>query len=209
MTALLSAGNIVNFSRGNLITSREDEAPSFMIILSGRVRVYSNTIEGRAFLVTFLDPGEIYGARPCLDRSGRSYDSVAETNVSILLIKAGRFNELLRSNSELMDLTVQLLCHRLDLLSQVAEQFAIWTPSQQLAWRILYLLNTRSWLRPESREIRLNISQDDLASMIGKTRQTTNKLLKDLQNEGFISVDYGTLLVHDMRGLSAYVDQGV
>jgi len=202
---LINGGRFLTFDKGERITSREDATPTFLVVLKGRVRLYSVTPGGREFLLAFLEPGHIFGLRPCLDHSTRSYDSVAERETTLLTVPGPKLRTLLAGNAELMTVAVQFLCHRLGVVSQALEQFAVWGPTQQLGWRILDLMRAPYPGTASNSEIRLSVSQDDLAAMIGKSRQTTNKLLKDLNAAGFISIDYGGLVVRDLAGLKSFV----
>lgn len=201
---LLAAGRITSAPRGAQITSRSDEEASFLIVLKGRVRMNSHTAGGREFLVAFLGPGQLYGMRPCIDRQARSYGSSAESDVELLIVRAHRLRELLASNPELNMIALQFLSHRLGVVSQAVEQFALWSPGQQLAWRLLSFLRAPD---PASvNGMRLNVSQDSLAGMIGRTRQTTNKLLKSLESRGIIALDYGQVTILDIDALRTYLD---
>lgn len=203
---LINNGRFVSFARGGRITSRDDEAPSFLVVLSGRVRLFGGSADGREFLATLLGAGQIFGLRPCLDNQARSYNSAADQDTCVLLIPGPKLKVLLAQNSELMEIAIQFLCHRLGAVSQALEQFALWGPTQHLAWRIVDLLRAPYPDTSSQGEIKLDVSQDDLARMIGKTRQTTNKLLKDLERSGFISIDYGGLIVRDLQRLKAFVN---
>ena len=101
-------------------------------------------------------------------------------------------------------IALQFLSHRLGVVSQAVEQFALWSPGQQLAWRLLSFLRAPD---PASvNGMRLNVSQDSLAGMIGRTRQTTNKLLKSLESRGIIALDYGQVTILDIDALRTYLD---
>jgi CRP-like cAMP-binding protein len=88
----------------------------------------------------------------------------------------------------------------------VAEQFATWTPRARLAWRLLSMAKSHGITRPSKRGMEIQVSQEALASMINLSRQRTNILLKEMEREELVSLEYGRTRVRDPEAMQALLD---
>lgn len=205
--ALMEKGLIQKFTKGRLILEREAEEPKFHMCLSGTVRLTAITEDGREFISVFMTPGKVWGVHSCLDGTPETHDSRAETDCEVLGVSARNLRELMWQNRELQEAMTEILCKRLRLALNVLEQFATWNPRQRLAWRILQILRSNGGGGgSDSARQSISVSQEAIASMIALSRQRTNKLLKEFEQEGFIKIEYGSIRVLDEIGLEAVLE---
>jgi len=206
VAALMAKGSILSFSKGTLILQRGEQMPRFFVLLSGTARLAAHTMHGREFISMFLEPGNFWGVHPCLDEVGESHDALAQTDVQVLAVPAQNLRDLMWENREIQEALISLLCARLRMAVDVAEQFVTWTPRARLAWRVLAMAKSHGNEAIETGQTDIPVSQEALASMINLSRQRTNILLKEMQAEGLLSVEYGRLRVLDLHGLQALLE---
>lgn len=205
--ALCDKGQIRHFPKGCTILEREAEEPRFFLCLSGSVRLTAVTEDGREFISIFMAPGKIWGVHPCLDGTPETHDSRADTDCDLLMVTASNLRDLMWENRELQEAMTEILCKRLRLALNVLEQFATWNPRQRLAWRILQILRSNGGGgHSDAARQSISVSQEAVASMIALSRQRTNKLLKEFEQEGFVKIDYGSIRVLDESGLESVLE---
>lgn len=206
VAALMARASVKAFKKGALILQRGEQEPRFFVLLKGTARLTAHTPNGREFVSIFLEPGNFWGVHPCLDDVKESHDSVAETDVEVLAVPAKGLRDLMRENRDIQDAIVDFLCQRLRMALGVAEQFATWTPRARLAWRLLAMAKSHGITNAGKRGIELRVSQEALASMINLSRQRTNILLKEMEREEWVRLDYSRIFVQDIAAMQALLD---
>lgn len=206
VAALLDKGSVKSFGKGALILQRGEQEPRFFVLLKGTARLSAHTVSGREFVSIFVEPGNFWGVHPCLDGVKESHDALAETDVEVLAVPAKNLRDLMWENRDVQEALVGFLCQRFRMALDVAEQFATWTPRARLAWRLLSMAKSHGIEKPSKRGIDIKVSQEALASMINLSRQRTNILLKDMEREGLVRLDYGQIRVRDPDAMQALLD---
>ena len=204
--ALLSKGAIKSFAKGALILQRGEQEPRFFVLLKGTARLSAHTVSGREFVSIFIEPGNFWGVHPCLDGVKESHDALAETNVEVLAIPAKALRDLMWENRDIQEALVGFLCQRFRMALEVAEQFATWTPRTRLAWRLLSMAKSHGIEKASKFGIDISVSQEALASMINLSRQRTNILLKEMEREGLVKLEYGRIRVRDPQAMQKILD---
>ncbi|MEY8828642.1 Crp/Fnr family transcriptional regulator [Sedimentitalea sp. XS_ASV28] len=206
VAALLSRGSIKSFSKGALILQRGAQEPRFFVLLKGTARLSAHTVSGHEFVSIFVEPGNFWGVHPCLEGVAESHDAIAETDVEVLAVPAKALRDLMWENRDIQEALVSFLCQRFRMALDVAEQFATWTPRARLAWRLLSMAKSHGIAKPSKRGMEIRISQESLASMINLSRQRTNILLKEMEREKLVSLEYGRIRVHDPDAMQRLLD---
>ncbi|MCB1419792.1 MAG: Crp/Fnr family transcriptional regulator [Notoacmeibacter sp.] len=202
---LLENGVIRHFEKGATIMERVVGPPRFYLCLSGTARLMAFNDQGKEFVSVFLEPGNIFGVRACLDNMPDTHDARAERDCEILVIGANAVRELMWKNREIHEGLIEILCKRLRVAMNVMEQLATWSPKQRLAWRILDIIKSQGIVQSGKQGSSISISQDALASMIALSRQRTNKLLKEFEQENIIKIEYNSIQILNTNQLEKYL----
>lgn len=206
VAALMERGSFKTFTKGALILQRGEQEPRFFVLLKGTARLSAHTVSGREFVSIFVEPGNFWGVHPCLDGVKESHDAIAETDVEVLAVPAKALRDLMWENRDIQEALVGFLCQRFRMALDVAEQFATWSPKARLAWRLLSMARTHGISNPGKRGIEIQVSQEALASMINLSRQRTNILLKSMERDGLVHLDYGRIGVRDPEAMQAILN---
>ena len=206
VAALMAKGALKSYPKGALMLQRGEQNPRFFVLLSGTARLVAHTPQGREFVSIFIQPGNFWGVHPCLDDVAESHDALAQTDVEVLSVPGRHLRDLMWENRDIQETMVSFLCQRLRLSIDVAEQFATWPPRARLAWRVLAMGDSHGIQADHRADIEVQMSQESLASMINLSRQRTNILLKEMEREGLLEINYGRLRILNPDRLRAILD---
>lgn len=193
--ALLSKVRIKHLKSGQQLHAKGEEGVGFYGICAGRLRIVTVNVDGSEMLLALLGPGTWFGEISMFDNLPRTHDSVCEIDSTVAIIPKSAFNELLRKFPELYPHFTALLCARVRSAFQFIDSSAGLSLKHQLVKRLLMLTTSYGQHIPKDSAITLTLSQESLAQMINSCRQTVNKLLGELQNEGLVKRHYGKITI--------------
>jgi CRP/FNR family transcriptional regulator, cyclic AMP receptor protein len=185
----------------SLIYSASDVADGIFALISGQVRMTRVFRSGQLAYLVMASPGAWFGISAAID--GKSYGYDASTIGSAVLFHLGRerMNQAIGGRVERFAAIACLLSdhYRAAIDALIAQRNR--RPKQIFA-NVLTRLAERHGRRVENGVvIDLHLSQEDLAAMIGVGRQTINRLLKTLEQEGIATVNYAALTIHNIEAL--------
>ena len=171
------------------IFTRGDRGSHVYLVAEGRVRLSVFSSDGRLLSFKHAGAGDVFGEIAALDGGPRSADAVALTRVAVMTLAAERLNQLIESNPRVARAAIACLCQRLRETSAQAETIALHAVETRLARYLLARVKppTAGAACCGTPTVDLSISQSELASLIGASRQKTNAALGLLQDAGAIS----------------------
>lgn len=186
---LIALGSQLQVSKDQLLFNAGSISDNVYILLEGRVKIFELTPEGREIILWFCFPGETFGMAEIVQRSRRTVYAQACTDVKVLRIEHDEFIRFLKQNPEVSLKVIELLSSRLRELGDIMSNLV----SDDVRSRVFKLL-TRLAARygiETSQEVRLNISltHQEMADMIGTTRQSVTTVLNSLKRENFLRVE--------------------
>lgn len=191
--------------RGQVIFQKGDEGSSMMAVLRGRVRISSVSAEGREVTLNVINQGEVFGELALLDGQPRSADATAQETTDLVVVERRLFLPFLRSNEEIYPRLLAVLCARLRQTSSALEDLALFALPTRLARVLLNLARDYGRVTPRGTRIEFKLSQRDLSTLVGASRETVNKQIGQWREAGVLDNEGGSLLIvrHDV--LSALV----
>ena len=190
------------FRRNEVIFHQGDPGDSLHIISTGAVKILLPSAEGDEAIIATLRPGDFFGELALLDGAPRSATAAALEPTETMVLARAAFHDLLEEHRELRDALLASLSAELRRLTGHVEELHFLDLAGRLAMRISRLTTEASG--QAAGEIRLDwpYTQSDLAAMIGGTRQSVNKLLSELVDEGLVRIERDTLIVTDAAALA-------
>ena len=200
---LLAAGlRRRRFRRNEVIFHQDDPGDSLHIVATGAVKIVLPSAEGEEAIIATLRPGDFFGELALLDGAPRSATATALEATETLVLPRPSFLELLEEENGLRDALLAALVRELRRLTGHVEELHFLDLAGRLAMRLTRLARDAS---PDARgEVRLDwpYTQTDLAAMIGGTRQSVNKLLSELVEEGLLRLERDTVVIADIDRLA-------
>jgi CRP-like cAMP-binding protein len=193
--AILARAVVRRLPDGAPLATRGSPAEEWCGVARGAVRVSSVSLSGKQVALTYIEPGTWFGDIALFDGLGRTHDADAHGATTVLSVRKADFKELLARHTELYDALLRLNCRRLRIMFNLIEDLNTRPLSARLARNILVL--ARSYGVPQGEEIRigLQLAQEDLAQLVGASRQRVNQELKELEREGALRVEPTRLVV--------------
>lgn len=175
----------VRFDAGQLVFSRGDIGSEVYLVAEGRVRLSILTGEGRELSFAQMGPGSLFGEIAMLDGGARTADATAVTAVAAFTLTRGAYQRLATSRPGIADAMTRFLCGRLREADQQLESIALYPIEGRLA-RFLIAAAAQRGAKGERCTIELDMSQSDLALLVGASRPKVNTALSLLEEQGAI-----------------------
>jgi CRP/FNR family transcriptional regulator, cyclic AMP receptor protein len=170
-------------------------------ILSGAIKVRAFSADGRESVLTFLEPGAWFGEISLIDGLPRTHDAVAYGDTSVLVVAPAEFQALLMRFPDLPLHLLRLQCQRIRLLFAALEDLNTKPLEQRLAKQLLNLAQHYGVADGGGVRIGLRLPQEQLAQLVGASRQRVNAELSEWVRRGWIAVRYGDISVLDAAAL--------
>lgn len=192
---ILSRAVVRRHPDGALLSSRGDLAAEWIGVAKGAVRVSSVSLSGKQIALTYVEPGVWFGDIALFDGLPRTHDANAHGETTLLVIRKPDFHHLLSCHVELYDALLRLNCRRLRLMFDAIEDLATKPLAARLAKQILLL--ARSYGTQHGNEIRIGLAlaQEDLAQLLGASRQRVNQELKGFERAAAVRIEPSRLVV--------------
>lgn len=191
MDYLNKIGSVINYPKGQIIFSAGQKTNEVYFIKRGLVKIYRTTADGRQVSVALRYPGDFIGLAEVLsDHKERDYSAEAMVNVSILIIWQDAFRKMLMEIPEFSAKIMKLMSDRLREAQKTIYDFIMNPIQGRLA---IFLLNMAERAGVEGEDgiihVRLRVTQEELACVIGSARQTVSSLLNLLKEDGSIQYE--------------------
>jgi CRP/FNR family cyclic AMP-dependent transcriptional regulator len=206
-SAILSRAAVRRVADGAMLSSRGQPADEWIGVAKGAVRVSSVSLSGKQITLTYVEPGTWFGDIALFDGLPRTHDANAHGETTLLVVRKPDFKELLQQHVELYDALLRLNCRRLRLMFNIVEDLNTLPLAARLAKQLLLL--ARSYGVPqEGEEVRigLQLAQEDLAQLLGASRQRVNQELKSFEREGAVRIEPTRLVVLSKDKLMAIAE---
>ncbi|KPK95809.1 hypothetical protein AMJ80_03455 [bacterium SM23_31] len=184
---LYSVGAVWQYDRDDVIFLEADPARHFYLILSGSVKISRLNREGDEVVIAILTPGNFFGDMAILDGFPRSADAVAEEKTKILAIRDDDFYNLLENSPRIAIELLKELAHRIRSSGSQIKGLSLLNARGKVASALLRWAQDQGVRKGSGMEIRSAQNQEEMASYVGLSRETYNRILRKLEDEGFIA----------------------
>lgn len=205
--AILSRATVRRLADGARLSSRGAAPDSWCGVAKGAVRVSSVSLSGKEITLTYVEPGVWFGDISLFDNFPRTHDSNAHGETTLLVVRKPDFQDLLAHHVELYEALLRLNCRRLRLMFDMIEDLNTRPLSARLAKQILLLARGYGVQQGDETRIGLQLAQEDLAQLLGASRQRVNQELKGFEREGAVRIEPTRLVVLSKEKLMALAER--
>jgi CRP/FNR family cyclic AMP-dependent transcriptional regulator len=184
-------GGVRVFPPNSILINAGDSTNSLYIVLSGRLKVYASSDDGRDVILDELGPGEYFGEL-ALDGGARSASVKALETSKCCVIQESELQKIL---IELPDFAVHLTHKLIRMVRRLTEQVRS-LALQDVYGRLARVLTELSDPVGSERIVREKLTQQDIADRIGSSREMVNRVIKELVTGGYVSVRDGRHVLH-------------
>ena len=193
--AILSRAGVRHLADGAVLSARGAPADEWCGVARGAVRVSSVSLSGKQVTLTYVEPGTWFGDISLFDGLPRTHDAHAHGETTLLVLRKADFKDLLSQHVELYEALLRLNCRRLRLMFDAVEDLNTRPLAARLAKQILLLARSYGIAQGEEIRIGLQLAQEDLAQLLGASRQRVNQELKALERDGALRIEPTRLVV--------------
>ena len=182
-----------SYPRGTTIISAGDLTDSLFVIISGRLKVMMSDDEGREVILAILGSNEFFGEMGLLDDSPRSASVVALEACELLTLSKRDFKKCLSENFELSMAVMRGLVRRLREADKKIGSLALMDVYGRVARLLLEMAETIDGQKVVTKKL----AKQDIAKMIGASREMVSRVMKDLQAGGYIEVRGSSIFLRE------------
>lgn len=197
------APNVVTqtFERGEAIFNQGSIGSVLYGIVAGQVRIFTVSDSGQELSVTIFRAGDFFGELALLDGQPRSASAVAMCRTTVLVLHRSTFLSTVASHPPIAVTILEVMAARLRQSTTHADMLGTGSAAQRVARQLLVLAGRYGRSEGSSIRIDLRLTQDDLASLAGVTRETANRVLASLRDQGLIKVSRAYISILDPEAL--------
>lgn len=200
------AGSTVHYPKNHVVFAAGDIADRIFLIENGWVKIYRLSADGRRVTVgSIRSPGELMGLAETLWGGERTCFAGAISNVSMVVLRKNKFEELLATHPVLALKVAKMLGARMREAEAIIHEMVCWQAPGRLA---LMLLKMGDRCGEEARngiKINLQLTHEELANMVGTSRQTVTSLLNTFKQEKSIVYEGREIKIVDPDKLSKWI----
>jgi len=189
LTALAEHGTVKAYPKNTVIISEGDHSDSLYVVLAGKVKVYLADEDGKEVLLNTQGPGEYFG-EIILDEGPRSASVMTLEPSKFSVVTKAQFREFLGRNPDAALELVKSLIHRVRTLTDKVGNLALLDVYGRVARMLLELATEQNG----KLVVQEHLTQQDMASRVGCSREMISRILKDLRTGGYVKMD-GELMI--------------
>jgi CRP-like cAMP-binding protein len=202
---ILRCAYVRRYRDGDLIAARGEPPESWIACAKGAVRVSSTSVSGKQITLTYVEPGIWFGDVSIFDGDRRTHDAYAHGESTILCVAKADFMKILALHTELYEAMLRLHARRIRQLFGLVEDLNTLPLRSRLAKQLVHLV--RSYGVPNldngaEMRISLQLAQEELAQLLGASRQRVNQELKSMERDGVLRIEPAGLVIRDRVALS-------
>jgi CRP-like cAMP-binding protein len=206
---ILRCAYVKRYADGDLIVARGDAPTEWTAVAKGAARVSSTSLSGKQITLTYVEPGVWFGDVAMFDGDQRTHDVYAHGATTLLCVSRSDFQKILHLHVELYEALMRLQARRIRTLFGLVEDLNTLPLRARLAKQLLHL--ARSYGMPclangSEMRIGLQLAQEELAQLLGASRQRVNQELKTMERENAIRIEQGGLVIRDRKLLLQIVE---
>lgn len=200
--ALRSAMHEVELRRGQVLFHEGDAGAELYVILDGKVKMGHRASDGRENLLAVLGPGQMFGELSLFDPGPRSSTVTAVTDVTLLALGQEQLKTWLSGRPEVARGLLLQLASRLRHANEAVADLVFSDVPGRVAKALLDL--ARRFGRPTDAglEVHHDLTQEEIAQLVGASRETVNKSLADFAHRGWLRLEPKAVIILDLERLS-------
>jgi CRP/FNR family transcriptional regulator, cyclic AMP receptor protein len=198
---LMAVARRRTFRAGEVIFHRDDPGQVLYMIKEGKVKICLISPDGQEISLAVLGAGEYFGEFALYDGLPRSADAIAIEKVECYTLQRSDFHNAIMKNPKIAITVLEGLSKRLRNTDQMVENLIFLDVYGRVAKKLLELSDTHGVKVENGTRIDVRLTQQELASMVGASRESVNKVMGYFTDKGYISTDKHRVTLHKITEL--------
>jgi CRP/FNR family transcriptional regulator, cyclic AMP receptor protein len=196
-SALRSGIIDVHLDRGERLFTEGDTGDKLYIILTGKIKLTKAAPDGRENLLSVHGPGEMFGELSLFDPIPRTSSATAVTSAHLAGLTHDDVHQWLSTRPKVAMYLLQALAQRLRRINEVKADLVFTDVPGRVAKALLDLAERFGVATPDGIQVNHDLTQEELAQLVGASRETVNKALADFTARGWIQLSAKSVLITD------------
>jgi len=193
--------HVVLLPRGDRLFDEGDLGDCLYLVISGKVKLTRTAPDGRESLVSVHGPGDMFGELAMFDPTYRTSTAVAITDARLAQIAHNDLRNVLATRPPVALLLLKALAQRLRRVTETNTNLIFTDVPGRVAKALLELADKFGTLTDEGIQVNHDLTQEELAQLVGASRETVNKALADFATRGWLQLAAKSVLIIDQDRL--------
>ena len=199
--ALRTSMNLVKLRKGQSLFKEGDDGDHLFVVSSGKVKLGTKSIDGRENLLMILGPGDMFGELSLFDSGPRTATATAVTDSKLLALGQDKVIPWVKEHPEVSLQLLARLASRLRRTNEVVGDLVFSDVPGRVAKALIDLGVKFGDKRSEGLFVNHDLTQEELAQLVGASRETVNKALADFAQRGWLRLEARSVMILDYERL--------
>lgn len=185
------------YKKGSVIFHEYDKGDAFFFVKSGKVKIFKTSFDGRDITLNILEEGSIFAEVTLFNDINYPATAMVLEESEIGMILNKDIEKLILKNTSLALQIIKLLNKRLYKSQSTIKDMAFSDTFVRVTNVLIDLSSSHGIVTNNGIEINMNITRQDIADMVGTTRETVSRIIADLKRDGFIETNSKKIIIID------------
>ena len=199
--ALRASMNLVKLRKGQSLFKEGDDGDHLFVVSSGKVKLGTKSVDGRENLLMILGPGDMFGELSLFDSGPRTATATAVTDSKLLALGQDKVIPWVKEHPEVSLQLLARLASRLRRTNEVVGDLVFSDVPGRVAKALIDLGVKFGDKRSEGLFVNHDLTQEELAQLVGASRETVNKALADFAQRGWLRLEARSVMILDYERL--------
>ncbi|AGP31737.1 CRP-like cAMP-activated global transcriptional regulator GlxR [Corynebacterium terpenotabidum] len=202
VNALIEQLDSTTFPRGTTIFDEGEPGDRLFIIIAGKVKLARHAPDGRENLLTIMGPSDMFGELSIFDPGPRTSAAVCVTEVTTATMDSQMLHQWIRDHPEISEQLLRVLARRLRRTNNALADLIFTDVPGRVAKALLQLANRFGVQEGGALRVHHDLTQEEIAQLVGASRETVNKALAEFAHRGWIRLEGKSVLISDTERLA-------
>lgn len=202
VSALIKRLHRVDLPRGHMVFAEGEPGEQLYVIISGKVKIGRCWAAGRENLLTIAGPSDIFGELSILNPGPRTTSATTVTEVSAVSMDRGALRAWIADRPEIAEQLLRVLARRLRRTNNNLADLIFTDVPGRVAKQLLQLAQRFGTQEGGAMRVTHDLTQEEIAQLVGASRETVNKALADFAHRGWIRLEGKSVLISDSERLA-------
>ena len=199
--ALEASMSPASLRRGEILFNEGDDGDQLYVVTDGKVKLGRTSPDGRENLLAILGPGQMFGELSFFDPGPRSATATAVTDVELKSLGHEALSPVLNSHPDVAHALLNQLAGRLRRTNEVVGDLVFSDVPGRVAKALLDLASRFGRRADDGIHVNHDLTQEELAQLVGASRETVNKALADFASRGWLRLEPRSVVILDLERL--------
>lgn len=187
--------------RGDILFNEGDSGNQLYVVITGKIKLGRSSVDGRESLVAVLGPGQMFGELSFFDPGPRSATATAVTDTRLSAIGHDVLGPLVEDHSGVALAFLRQLAERLRHSNEVVGDLVFSDVPGRVSKALIGLAERFGRVAEDGIHVSHDLTQEELAQLVGASRETVNKALADFASRGWLRLEPRSVVIYEIERL--------